>query len=131
MDASFSAIYDLFTPFFFIEIGISIDPEVLLPALGIGVPLLLAAIAGKMVGVGAAAWPMLGMSRAVLIGVSMMPRAEMAMVVMQQGKAMGDWFIPEHLYAAIVMIVLITSISSPVLLRALMNRYPQSGKEDG
>jgi len=125
MDASFSALYDLLTPFFFIQIGMSVDPGILPLAVGIGLPLVLAAIVGKMIGAGATAWSITGRAGAALIGVSMMPRAEMAMVVMQQGQALGCWFVPDYLYAGMVMVVLITCVSSPILLRVMMNKWPQ------
>ncbi len=125
MDASFSAIYEALTPFFFIQIGVSIDPRVLPLAAAIGLPLLLAAIIGKVLGAGIPALPLVGTAGAAMIGVSMMPRAEMAMVVIQQGRAQGAWFVPDQLYAGLVMIVLITCIISPILLRILMKKVSQ------
>jgi Kef-type K+ transport system membrane component KefB len=52
LDASFGALYDLFTPFFFIGIGIKIEPSSLSSAVGLGAVLMLAAIIGKLIGNG-------------------------------------------------------------------------------
>jgi Kef-type K+ transport system membrane component KefB len=47
LEASFSSIYDLFTPFFFVGIDLHIDPATLTTALGLAAPLLLMGDARK------------------------------------------------------------------------------------
>jgi Kef-type K+ transport system membrane component KefB len=42
-DAKFAYFYELFTPFFFINIGMQVDPAALVTALGLGMTLFVAA----------------------------------------------------------------------------------------
>ncbi|MEK9661787.1 MAG: cation:proton antiporter [Alphaproteobacteria bacterium] len=130
VDASFSSIYDLFTPFFFINIGLALDPAHLkLTGFGIAGLLLGVAIVGKVAG---AALPArflsdslrLGWHGAILIGVSMVPRAEIAMVVMSEGRRLGDWAVPPELFSAMVVVVVATSIVAPLLIAPMLTVKP-------
>ena len=100
--------------------------------LGIAGLLLAVAVVGKVVG---AALParllsggvVAGWHGALLIGVSMMPRAEIAMVVMSEGRLLGDWAVPPELFSAMVLVVLATSIVAPLIIaRMLAARPPQA-----
>lgn len=130
VDASFSSIHDLFTPFFFINIGLALDP-VHLQGVGVGIVVLLLAVAivGKVVG---AAIParlfsggvIAGWHGALLIGISMAPRAEIAMVVMSEGRTLGDWAVPPDLFSAMVLVVVATSIIAPLLIARMLAANP-------
>jgi Kef-type K+ transport system membrane component KefB len=134
VDASFGSIYDLFTPFFFINIGLALDLAHLAPAgIGVAAVLLLAAVVGKVVG---AARPGRwtagdfgdGWYGALLLGVSMVPRAEIAMVIMSEGRRLGDWAVPPELFSAMVLVVVATSIVAPLAIgRMLAARPPPPG----
>lgn len=127
IDASFNALYELFSPFFFIGIGLNIDPESLLAGLGIGGMLFLIAIVGKTVGVGTIVRVMTNCwSGAALLGVSMIPRAEIAMIVMQQGVQKGDWAVPSEVYAGMVLVTAATCLFAPIVIRALLQKWPQA-----
>ncbi|MEZ5361586.1 MAG: cation:proton antiporter [Bryobacterales bacterium] len=52
LEAGFSTIYALFTPFFFLNIGFGFDPRALGSAAGVGVVLYVAAVVGKFFGAG-------------------------------------------------------------------------------
>ncbi|MFP4655912.1 MAG: cation:proton antiporter [Methanohalobium sp.] len=82
-DGSFEPLYDLFMPFFFVGIGLQINPEVITGSLIPVIILLLVAFAGKFVGHGAIAYFVTGSSSALVLGTSMIPRAEIALIVMQ------------------------------------------------
>jgi Kef-type K+ transport system membrane component KefB len=125
MDASFLALYDLFTPFFFIGIGFNIDPHININAIGLGAILFLAAILGKVIGTGMPALISTGWTATVLLSVSMVPRAEIAMVIMQRGLKLGEWAVPNQVFAAMVMVSAATCIISPIILRSLLKRWPQ------
>lgn len=130
MDARFSVIYDLFTPFFFIAIGYAIEPSALGSALGIGGLLALAAIAGKVLGAGGASWRLFGARGALLIGASMVPRAEIAMVVIRRAKEAA--LVSESVYAGLVTVSAVTCLLSPIVVRYLLSRDPQQvGADDG
>jgi Kef-type K+ transport system membrane component KefB len=128
MTPSFSAVYDFFTPFFFINVGLSIDPDVFLNHLDIGLVLLVAAVVGKFVGTAGPALPICGGTGALLLGISMLPRAEIAMVVMQRGSALGEWAVPSPIYGAMVFVAAVTCLAAPLALGPLFIRWPQRQK---
>jgi Kef-type K+ transport system membrane component KefB len=125
LDASFQAIYELFAPFFFIGIGLSILPGALTGAIGLGLLLLMVAMAGKFMGDGTTSWLTVGWTGALLISVSMIPRAEIAMVIMQRGLNLGEWAVPPDIFAAMVIVSAGTCIISPFLVRYLLGKWPQ------
>ncbi len=131
MESSFLPLYSLFSPFFFIGIGMDLDPAVLGTTLGIGGILLVMAVLGKFIANALPLFFMTGVSTAVLIGFSMVPRAEIAMVIMQRGLDLGDWAVPGDAYAAMVVVSAATCILSPLLLRWLLKRQFPEGEKKG
>ena len=129
IDASFGPVYELFSPFFFIGIGLNVDPHLLVGALGLGAVLLVGAVAGKVLGHGVPTWFALGGSSALLLGLSMIPRAEIAMIIMEQGLELGPWAVPPEAYAAMVMVSAATCLFPPLLVRSLLRRWPQPQEE--
>lgn len=118
----YTPLYEFFVPFFFIGIGLHIDPSLLSGAFVMGLFLLVAAIIGKVVGAGGAAIGYVGLSGAAIIGVSMVPRAEIAMVVMQEGLDLGDWAVPQDVFAAMVFVVAGTTLLTPFVLDWLFKK---------
>jgi Kef-type K+ transport system membrane component KefB len=104
----------LFIPVFFLQIGIEADvsafaePEVL----GLGGALLVVAVIGKLLS-------SLGASRATgdrwLIGLGMMPRGEVGLIFAAIGLQEG--VLSDDLYAALLVVVLATTLAAPPLLR--------------
>lgn len=127
MSPSFSAIYDFFTPFFFIGVGLSIDPNAFLNYLDIGLILLAAAVVGKFLGTAGPALPICGGISALLLGISMLPRAEIAIIIMQRGSKLGEWAVPSSVYGAMVFVSAVTCLITPLALRPLFARWPQTG----
>lgn len=125
IDASFQNLYELFAPFFFIGIGMSIEPCCFWSSVGLGGILLVAAVLGKFIGAGGPALFLTGWSGACLIGISMIPRAEIAMIIMQQGKNLGDWAVSDELFAGIVLVAVVTSVVTPFLIMVMLRRWPQ------
>ena len=114
----FNGLYRVFTPFFFIGLGLHIDLTAFSTALWPGLVLLAAAITGKVVGTSLPAYRRLGGYGALLIGVSMIPRAEIAMVIMQKAlKAGADPAAFTAMMVVTVGTVLITSLTLPWLMR--------------
>jgi Kef-type K+ transport system membrane component KefB len=122
-EASFSALYEFFTPFFFIEIGYQLEASALPAALGIGAVLLIVAVVGKVIGTGGPAIFFAGSSSAALLSVSMVPRAEIAMVISQRALKMSENYLPQHAYTAMVIVSIATCIASPIILRRLLDRF--------
>jgi len=119
----YSILYLFFTPFFFIHIGFLMDPSFLGKSLGAGAILLVVAIIGKLIGTGIAAWIFTGLYGAVLIGASMVPRAEITMIVIERGRSLGDWAMPPDLYAAMVLISAATCLSTVLFLHWALRRW--------
>lgn len=127
----FTVLYDLFTPFFFIAIGLHIEPGVVTSALLPGVILLLAAMLGKMLGAGGAAVPSIGWHGSFLLGISMFPRAEIAMIVMRQGREAGESVVPPQAFAAMAFVSAATCIISPLILRPMLDRWRHGRRANG
>jgi Kef-type K+ transport system membrane component KefB len=125
IDASFDILYESFVPFFFISLGLQVDWEGGVLALGLGLILFLSALIGKLGGV---IPPMLLLgdwSDALLLGISMVPRAEIMMIVMQRGLQLGGWAVPSHVFSAMVLVVGLSTITAPLVLRSLLQKWPQ------
>ncbi|NQU70044.1 MAG: cation:proton antiporter [Rhodospirillales bacterium] len=126
LESGFLPLNSFFAPFFFVLIGFEIDPNSLQSALSLGGALLIVAILGKVIGAGGPALMFSGWAGAALIGVSMVPRAEIAMVIVQQGRELGDWAVPPEVYSSIMLVSLVTCMISPFLIRWLIRNYPHS-----
>ncbi len=124
-DASFTAIYDLFAPFFFIHIGLTLDVAALGVGVGAGLALLIAGVVGKVLGTAAPALRSTGLHGAIVLGVSMVPRAEIAMVIMSEGRKLGAWAVPPEAFTAVVVMAAATSLVAPIVVRALIKRWSE------
>lgn len=111
--------YVLFGPVFFANIGIRISFDGMnLQVLLFGILFVLAGIIGKLIGCG-------GLSRAfgyswkdsARIGVGMIARGEVALIVTQKGIEAG--LIAEKYLAIVVLLVLVSSILLPILMKVL------------
>lgn len=129
IDASFVTFYETFVPFFFIGIGLNVDLGMVPMAFEMGIILLIVAVLGKFIGVGVPVLFMGGWPSAVLLGVSMVPRAEIAMIVMQHGLQLGENIVPLRVFAAMVMVSIATTLIVPLVLRPLLQRWPQGSEE--
>lgn len=61
-----------------------------------------------------------------LVGFSMVPRADIAMIVMQTGRDGGT--VPGELYAAMVAVSMGTCMLSPPVVQGLLKRSPRGGE---
>ncbi|MCP5182970.1 MAG: cation:proton antiporter [Pseudomonadales bacterium] len=119
-ERSFRDISAFVTPFFFIYIGLCMDPASIGGSLPIGGLLLVVAMLSKLVGNGLPAWVSMNAPCALLIGVSMMPRAEITMVVMDQARLLFPEAISGELYSAMVLVTAATCLVSPLLLAPML-----------
>ena len=124
MDVSFDSLFALFTPFFFVHVGTNIDPSALWTSGLWGGVLLGVAMASKVLGTAASARCVLPNFRtATVLGISMMPRAEIALVVMQKGLEFGEWAVSNDVFSAMVMVSADTCLIVPLVLRVLLRQW--------
>jgi Kef-type K+ transport system membrane component KefB len=128
IDVPLNALYDFFSPFFFIGIGLHISLQALTTAALPGLILVAAAVLGKFFGDGIPASFTIGRSKSALLGASMIPRAEIAMIIMQRGLKLGPWAVSEKGFAAMVFVSLVTCIAGPFMVRRMFSRIQ---KENG
>jgi len=129
MEASFSTLYEFFMPFFFIGIGLRIEPSALGTAVGLGGVLVVVAMAGKIIGSGFPTLVLSGWTRALLVGLSLIPRAEISLIIMQHGLDLGRDAVPPRVYAAMVLVSAATCIAAPLALQPLLKRWPQKEEQ--
>lgn len=128
IDDAFEILLTVFGPFFFVAIGLSVDPATLIGALGLGAALAVMAVVGKMLGAGIPGAAMLGRRMGTLIGASMVPRAEIFLLVMLFGLTLGPWAVPQQLYNAAVLTSILTCIIGPAIVARMLRRAPEVSK---
>lgn len=121
-EGKFTYFYEFFAPLFFINIGMQVDPDAFLIATGMGLLIFAVAAAGKLAGVAFPALFLLGRNDALALGVSMIPRAEIALLVVYQCNQLGNDLVPPEVFAGVVIASILTSISAPPLVRLLLVR---------
>jgi Kef-type K+ transport system membrane component KefB len=128
--ASFAPLYALLTPFFFVAVGYAFDPAVIGESFLLGMILFVPAVFGKLLGAIVPLKRRLGMRGGILLGVSMIPRAEIALLVAHTGNQLGKWAVSDVLYGAVVCCAGFTSIVSPVVLERLLHVWPTIGSQN-
>ena len=79
--------------------------------------LIAAAVIGKVAGGAIPALWTAGSVSALTLGISLVPRAEIALVIMEQGVSLGPEAVPPDLYAGMVITILATCFAVPIILR--------------
>lgn len=106
----------LFTPVFFVSIGMGVDLKAAMSALGLGSAFILLAVLGKLIGCGfGARMSGFNLRESLQIGFGMIPRAEVAIIISTLGVKLG--VIGDKEMAAVLLMVLVTTIVTPSLLK--------------
>lgn len=113
------------TPFFFIGIGLDIDLSAVSAVLYSGSLLLATAIFGKVAGKFLPGLQIPDRPTAWLLGFSMIPRAEIAMIIVQRGQQLGEWAVPQEVFGAMAFVTITTCMLSPLAVHAMLGRWPQ------
>ncbi len=122
IDASFESIYNLLSPFFFIGIGLGIELSAVGDsALAVGA-IFTAAILGKIIGTFGAAWPGHGWRHGLILGVSMIPRSEITLIIMEHARKTHD-LVSGALYSSVAAAALLTCIVSPPVMRKMIDAW--------
>ena len=116
----FTYLHDFFAPFFFIHIGMQVDPGAIAPSIALASVLFIPAVLGKFIGVAVPATRVVGNRDAAALGISMIPRAEIAMVIMFQCRQFGDAIVSNTVFASMVLVAVMTSIAGPMMLRYML-----------
>ena len=121
--------YMLFSPLFFASIGIKTNLEGLtVQMFGFAVVLTIIAILTKIVGCGLGA-KLMGFQAydAFSIGLGMVSRGEVALIVAQKGEQAG--LIDPHMFPPIVLVVIVTTLVTPILLKFGMKKQTPANTE--
>ena len=115
--------YSMFVPVFFVSIGLEANARDLGDDILFTIAILAVAIAGKIVGCGALAW-LSGFTRrqSLRVGVGMISRGEVGLIVASYGLSHG--IITRKGFSASVIMVLVTTMITPPLLRLLFPARP-------
>jgi Kef-type K+ transport system membrane component KefB len=116
--ASFDSLYDLFVPFFFVYVGFSLDPASLVGQGPAVVLLLAAAVVGKGLGSFVPALRSLAPTEAAVFAVSLIPRSEITLLVLQRGLDLG--VVSPAVFGPVVAVVAVTMVGVPLALRPLL-----------
>ncbi|SFQ06518.1 Kef-type K+ transport system, membrane component KefB [Lachnospiraceae bacterium XBB1006] len=116
--------YMLFTPVFFASVGMKTNLRVMNKSILIfALLLILAAIISKIIGCGLGAKVCkLSNHQSLVVGIGMVARSEVALMVAQKGIDAG--MIDPKLLPAIIVSVIASALSTPVLLKMAINRGP-------
>jgi len=108
--------YGIFVPIFFAFIGMSVDLSVLKTAGLFTVLVVVMALLGKLIG-GFVGTKLIGfdLHDSLIFGIGVMPRAGVELVVIAVGRSMG--IIGDEVFSAIVLMVAVSVVVSPVLLK--------------
>lgn len=111
--------YTLFTPIFFVSIGLSVSiTSDIIRYIGYALIIVAIAVFGKIVGCGLGAKiSKFSNKQAMQIGIGMIARAEVALIVANQGLKSG--IIKSETFTSVVLLVVISTIVTPPLLKLL------------
>ena len=117
--------YGIFTPIFFAYIGFTVDLSIIGNAGLFTVLVVLMALLGKLMG-GFIGSKLVGLdsSDSLIFGIGVMPRAGIELVVITVGRNRG--IIGDEIYSAIVLMVIVSIIVSPMLLKFAINAKEKS-----
>lgn len=116
----------IFTPFFFVSVGASVNLALLNPStpaaratLLMAGALTLLAIIGKVAAGWAAPWTRF---RRIVVGVGMVPRGEVGLIFAEIGRRSG--VLGEEVFGAVLLMVMVTTFIAPPALKSLFASEP-------
>jgi Kef-type K+ transport system membrane component KefB len=118
MHKQMSGVTEFLVPFFLVNIGMQVRPDVFREpsTIILTVVVTLLAVASKLLGCGAGAMS-LGWRRAAQVGMGMVPRGEVGIVVAQIG--LGLAVISDSLFAVVLFMAVATTLIAPPFLKVL------------
>lgn len=118
--------YSWLAPVFFVSIGLEANARALgLEGLPFAMLIIAVAVFSKLLGSGLGAlWGGFSKMEALRLGVGMTSRGEVGLIVASVG--LGAGLIEEEMFSIAVLMVLVTTVLTPIMLRAL---YPEAGDQ--
>lgn len=89
------------------------------------------AILGKIIGVVLPAKIAASKDHSLLLGISMIPRAEIALVIMMSGLSMTGQEIPQEAYISVIIVSLCTCLVGPLWSHNILQRQQRSEQVNG
>ncbi|MFN8377491.1 MAG: cation:proton antiporter [Anaerolineae bacterium] len=122
-----AVVYAFFVPIFFVSVGLETDlRSFTLSALPLMLALLTVAVLSKLIGAGLPALAV-GFSRreALQLGVCMISRGEVGLIIMSIALASGLFNQQDPLFASLFVVLLLTTLIAPVLVRRVFRPSPE------
>jgi Kef-type K+ transport system membrane component KefB len=118
VESILAPIEELLAPIFFVLIGLQVDLTALanVKVLLMGLLLTAVAVVGKL----AASLGVMGGVNRLIVGIGMLPRVEVALIVASMGKSLG--VLDDALYSVIILVVALTVLMTPPLLKWSIDR---------
>lgn len=123
--------YVMFGPIFFASIGLktniqNMDWSILVFSLGF----VAVALLTKIIGCGLMSMACkIPAKHAIKVGVGMMTRGEVALIVAQKGMTVG--LLDPVYFTSVILLIITSSILTPILLKLLYSKYPESPEDAG
>ena len=123
--------YVMFGPIFFASIGLktniqNMDWSILVFSLGF----VAVALLTKIIGCGLISMACkIPAKHAIKVGVGMMTRGEVALIVAQKGMTVG--LLDPVYFTSVILLIITSSILTPILLKLLYSKYPESAEDAG
>ena len=116
--------YMIFAPIFFVGIGLKTDfSHIVVDMILFSVLFVLVACLGKIIGCGIISKCMrFGWADSLKIGVGMMTRGEVALIITNKGMNLG--IIDSSYFTAVILLIIVSSISVPIILKLLYSKFP-------
>lgn len=115
LEEPLGGMYNALVPVFFVVMGMMVNIEAMLSAIGFGVIIVVLAILGKLIGSGLPAY-IAGFSKmgAWRVGVGMAPRGEVGLIV--AGIGVSEAIIGPDLFGVAILMTVATTVFAPILL---------------
>ena len=116
--------YMIFAPIFFVGIGLKTDfSHIVVDMILFSVLFVLVACLGKIIGCGIISKCMrFSWTDSLKIGVGMMTRGEVALIITNKGMNLG--IIDSSYFTAVILLIIVSSISVPIILKLLYSKFP-------
>ncbi len=122
--------YTFLVPIFFVSVGLQTDLRSFpLDAVWLTVLLLLAAVVSKIAGCGLGAyWGGFNRAEALRLGICMISRGEVGLIIAALGISSGVFSADTPLFSALFMVILLTTVLTPPLVRWVFRDMLETGR---